>query len=431
MLYPRTNEFRQVLDLGGIWDLRFDPEDQGEAAGWDARFPGGRPVAVPASWNDQFADGRDFLGPAWYRTAFTLPDSWRGRPALLRFDSVNYIGQRVGQRHAAWVSTKAGTCPFSGMLPGRLPAARTRSLSGWTAGWEWTVFRRATSRPIRRTPSATSCTRLPRSTSSHSAASRGRCRSALSPAGGSRTSRWRRVSKARTVSSVPGQPAQTPGRPSAFNSRATASRAHRNHAASAAPPRWRSASPAPELWAPGIPALYTLTVEQIDGGAPVDRYALSVGIRTVTVDGDALLLNGKPVYLKGFGRHEDFPVTGRGLVPAVIVKDYSRMEWVGANSFRTTHYPYSEQMMDLADRLGFLVIDETPAVGLFFRGGRAGEQAGALPRLRAGAHPEGQESSQRHCLEPGQRAAFTPARRSASSSGTCTTRQSRWIPRAR
>src|SRR5208283_2080621 len=86
--------------------------------------------------------------------------------------------------------------------------------------------------------------------------------------------------------------------------------------------------PQPELWAPGNPALYTLTVEQLDGGAPVDRYTMSVGVRTVSVDGHALLLNGKPVYLKGFGRHEDFPVTGRGLVPAVIVKDYSLMEWV-------------------------------------------------------------------------------------------------------
>jgi beta-glucuronidase len=77
-------------------------------------------------------------------------------------------------------------------------------------------------------------------------------------------------------------------------------------------------------------------------------------------------LNGKPIYLKGFGRHEDFPITGKGLVPAVIIKDYALMKWIGANSFRTTHYPYSEQMMDLADQLGFLVIDETPAVGLFF-----------------------------------------------------------------
>jgi beta-glucuronidase len=93
---------------------------------------------------------------------------------------------------------------------------------------------------------------------------------------------------------------------------------------------------------------------------------LPIGIRTIAVEGDALLLNGKPIYLKGFGRHEDFPIAGRGMVPAVIVKDYALMKWVGANSFRTTHYPYSDQMMDLADRLGFLVIDETPAVGLFF-----------------------------------------------------------------
>ena len=42
------------------------------------------------------------------------------------------------------------------------------------------------------------------------------------------------------------------------------------------------------------------------------------------------------------------------------------MRWIGANSFRTTHYPYSDEMLDLADRLGFLVISETPAVGLFF-----------------------------------------------------------------
>ena len=42
------------------------------------------------------------------------------------------------------------------------------------------------------------------------------------------------------------------------------------------------------------------------------------------------------------------------------------MKWINANSFRTSHYPYSEQQMDLADRLGILVIDETPAVGLFF-----------------------------------------------------------------
>jgi beta-glucuronidase len=125
--------------------------------------------------------------------------------------------------------------------------------------------------------------------------------------------------------------------------------------------------PQAALWSPAAPNLYDLTVELVTESGIHDRYTLPIGIRTVAVEGDALLLNGQPVKLMGFGRHEDFPVAGRGLVPAVIVKDYALMRWLGANSFRTTHYPYSEQMMDLADRLGFLVIDETPAVGLFFQ----------------------------------------------------------------
>lgn len=119
-------------------------------------------------------------------------------------------------------------------------------------------------------------------------------------------------------------------------------------------------------WSPEYPFLYDLKVELLSKHQVIDAYTLPIGIRTIKVEGDRLLLNGKPVHLKGFGRHEDFPVSGRGLNPPVIIKDYALMKWVGVNSFRTTHYPYSEQMMRLADRLGFLVIDETPAVDLFF-----------------------------------------------------------------
>ncbi|HEX7586953.1 MAG TPA: glycoside hydrolase family 2 TIM barrel-domain containing protein, partial [Anaerolineae bacterium] len=120
------------------------------------------------------------------------------------------------------------------------------------------------------------------------------------------------------------------------------------------------------LWSCESPSLYDLTVELARGGEVFDRYTLAVGIRTIRVTRDSLLLNGQPIYLKGFGRHEDFAISGRGLAPAVNVKDFSLLQWINANSFRTSHYPYSEQQMDLADRLGILVIDETPAVGLFF-----------------------------------------------------------------
>jgi beta-glucuronidase len=76
MFYPQTNPFRQVTHLAEFWDIRFDPDQQGEAAGWVGGFTGGQPIAVPASWNDQFADGRDYLGPAWYQTRFDLPWGW-------------------------------------------------------------------------------------------------------------------------------------------------------------------------------------------------------------------------------------------------------------------------------------------------------------------------------------------------------------------
>ena len=112
-----------------------------------------------------------------------------------------------------------------------------------------------------------------------------------------------------------------------------------------------------------------------------DRYRLPVGIRTFRVDGDALLLNDRPVYLKGFGRHEDFPVAGRGLFPPVVVKDYALLEWIGANSFRTSHYPYSEEMLALADRL--LYLDPLSEEGIRAR----------MFRTRNGRLREGNEAS--------------------------------------
>ncbi len=62
--------------------------------------------------------------------------------------------------------------------------------------------------------------------------------------------------------------------------------------------------------------------------------------------------------------HEDHPTLGKGHHPAFLVQDFALLEWIGANSFRTSHYPYSEDVLDLADRHGIVVIDETAAVGL-------------------------------------------------------------------
>jgi beta-glucuronidase len=125
-------------------------------------------------------------------------------------------------------------------------------------------------------------------------------------------------------------------------------------------------------WRPGEGYLYELSVELWgDGDAPVDVYPLPVGVRTVEVDGTRFLINGEPFYFKGFGKHEDAAVRGRGYDAPFMVHDFALMQWLGANSFRTSHYPYAEEFLEYADRHGIVVIDEAPAVGIN-SGGAAG-----------------------------------------------------------
>jgi len=55
------------------------------------------------------------------------------------------------------------------------------------------------------------------------------------------------------------------------------------------------------------------------------------------------------------GKGHDFPL---------IARDYNLIKWIGANAYRTSHYPYSEEIMDFADREGIMIIDECPAVDI-------------------------------------------------------------------
>jgi len=115
----------------------------------------------------------------------------------------------------------------------------------------------------------------------------------------------------------------------------------------------------PVLWDTNNPYLYSLAVK-----TDCDSYTETFGIRKVEVKGRQVLLNDQPVYFKGFGLHEDFHLLGKGASSAVNIRNFECLKWINANSFRTSHYPYSEEIMELADRYGFMVIDEVPAVGM-------------------------------------------------------------------
>jgi beta-glucuronidase len=95
----------------------------------------------------------------------------------------------------------------------------------------------------------------------------------------------------------------------------------------------------------------------------VDSCTLPVGVRTVEVRGTQFLINGEPFRFTGFGRHEDTPVKGKGHDDAWMLHDAALMDWIGANSFRTAHYPHAEEVLDHADRHGIVVIGEAAAVG--------------------------------------------------------------------
>ncbi|EJD73975.1 beta-glucuronidase [Loa loa] len=114
----------------------------------------------------------------------------------------------------------------------------------------------------------------------------------------------------------------------------------------------------------GAPVLYKFMVQLAMSGILIDVYRLWFGFRTVNISGHQTFINGKPFYCHGFGMHEDFELHGRGYNPVVMIKDLNMLEWMNGNCYRTSHYPYSEEMASEADRRGIAVITETPAVGL-------------------------------------------------------------------
>lgn len=112
--------------------------------------------------------------------------------------------------------------------------------------------------------------------------------------------------------------------------------------------------------------LYQLRISIYDNNNYLlDRYYQKVGIREVKLSHDnRFLVNNKPFYFRGFGKHEEYDIRGRSYDPVMTIKDFNLIKWIGANSFRTSHYPYSEQLMDQADSQGIVVIDECPAISL-------------------------------------------------------------------
>ena len=368
MLAPRDSRSRESHRLDGLWRFRFDPGGEGSAGRWwQQPLPGAREMPVPASYNDLVTDlaEREHVGDVWYQRDVQVPATWPGRRIVLRCDAATH-------RATVW----AGDVEVAGHAGGYTPfeADITQHVR---CGEPFRLT-------IRVNNELTTATMPPGVISA--------------AAGGRRTQRyfhdffnysglhrsvWLQATPRAYISDVSvtteldlragrGQVAfrvdVTSDGPTSVALRDTTGAV----VAAAAGRRGVLTVDGVRPWQPDDPYLYQLAVEH-GAGRDADQYLLPVGIRTVQVDAASLLLNGTPVRLRGFGMHEDTALRGKGHDDARMVRDFALLKWVGANSFRTSHYPYADEVLDYADRQGLLVIDEAPAVGLHFSLGHLGD----------------------------------------------------------
>ena len=115
----------------------------------------------------------------------------------------------------------------------------------------------------------------------------------------------------------------------------------------------------PQLWWCEKPDLYTAEVSLILNGKTIDKLSERFGIRTIEFSKDfGFKLNGKKVFLQGMANHHDLGAVGAAAYEAAIARMMDRMKEFGFNHIRTSHNPYSESFLRLADEKGILIVDE-------------------------------------------------------------------------
>ncbi len=116
----------------------------------------------------------------------------------------------------------------------------------------------------------------------------------------------------------------------------------------------------PHLWDIDTPYLYTVETTLSVGGEQVDRYTTRTGFRTFSCDPNrGFLLNDREVKIKGVCAHGDFGLTGKAVPDNIYRYKVAMLKEMGANGYRTAHYPHSVETMDALDECGFIVMDET------------------------------------------------------------------------
>ncbi|MCB1130490.1 MAG: hypothetical protein KDN05_05125, partial [Verrucomicrobiae bacterium] len=118
--------------------------------------------------------------------------------------------------------------------------------------------------------------------------------------------------------------------------------------------------PNPQLWTAETPSLYRLQVTLSQNGKPLQTAEARIGLREISIKDAVLLLNGRPIKLRGVNHHDLSPVNGRAITVDEMRRDLELMKMGNINFVRTSHYPPNERFIELCDEMGFYVMDEVP-----------------------------------------------------------------------
>ena len=360
MLRPTDTATRERKSLVGLWQFRLDGAGEGRSARWfGGPLPEAGAMAVPASFNDILTDAavRDYFGDVWYQTTVRVPHGWEGLRIVLHFESATHRAT-VWVEETEVVSHEGGYTPFEADVTDHVRAGEEARIT--VVVNNTLSFQTVPPGVIEDTP----------------VGQRMRYWHDFFNYAGIHRPVWlyatgrAHLTDVTVVTGLEGAAGTVEYRTEAADAEGAEVRVVLRDAGGAEVATGTGAAgtltvPDVHRWAPGDGYLYDLEVQLVDdGGTVVDSYHQSVGVRTVAVDGTRFLINGEAFLFTGFGMHVDHGVLGKGHNDALMLHDFALLEWIGANSFRTSHYPYSQDVLDYADRRGMVVIDETPAVGM-------------------------------------------------------------------
>ncbi|XP_038209707.1 beta-glucuronidase [Zerene cesonia] len=373
-LYPRASETRDVKTLDGIWNFRKSPTDPefGYKNGWyeqdlDKTGPV-IPMPVPSSYNDVGEDAslRDHVGLVWYDRRFFAPWWWgqAGQRVWLRFSSAHYAAQ-------VWVNGKSVMYHEIGHLPFEVEIT------------DVVLYNTSNLLTVVVDNTLLSDT-VPQGTLKDIIIANNKVRQEQSYtfdffnyAGIHRTVFLYTTPQTyiddvivnTDIQGLTGFVVYNVTYKSHTNAQCVVQLFDKNDTQVAGSQDCAGLLEIgnanfwwPYLMHPEPGYLYTFKASLIGPlGELVDTYSQKVGIRTVTWSNTTVYLNDKPIYLRGFGMHEDSDLRGKGWDPVLWVKNFNLIKWVGANAFRTSHYPYAEEIYQMADEHGIMIIDECPS----------------------------------------------------------------------